>query len=74
MDGIELDEPVLQGKLPMGGDYDDEGHHDGHKGHHKGRCSSKYSTPSIVSTAWFSLESGDKKRKFVGERGVGVWA
>lgn len=41
MDGIELDEPVLQGKLPMGGDYDDEGHHDGHKGHHKGRCSSK---------------------------------
>lgn len=41
MDGIELDEPVLQGKLPMGGDYDDEGNHDGHKGHHKGRCSSK---------------------------------
>lgn len=73
MDGIELDEPVLQGKLPMGGDYDDEGNHDGHKGHHKGRCSSKYST-SIVSTACFSLESGDKKRKFVGERGVGVWA
>ena len=70
MDGIELDEPVLQGKLPTGGDYDDEGNHDGHKGHHKGRCSSKYSTPSLaLLVSLWSL--GTRKENLWGREG---WA